>query len=292
VRRRLLAAVFLLSACSTPAPVMRVEIAPTPGVVADGAGLERARKALAKRFEAASPKGANVRVERGSLVVDLNAKGAANWAELRYVIELTGRLDFVPIATNVPFAKELVDAATTQGIVVTVEKGRDLGAENLVFEATGGDRVALASRMRVLLGRVTNGDSRWAVALEVAEPGGVPRVHILDRDGAMEHVKILEATPSADDFGGRVNAALTKEGDAKFAELTGRLVGRKLAILVDGEIQSAPIVMEAIHGGRVQITLGRVDDPIRVSERLAYALGGGELPFPLEIRSEAKVGSR
>lgn len=272
---------------------MRVEIAPTPGVVADGAGMERARKALEKRFEAASPKGADVRVERGLLVVDLNAKGAANWAELRYVIELTGRLDFVPIATNAPFAKELVETATAQGIVARAEHGRNpSGTENWVFESTGGDRTALASRMRVLLGRVTKGDSRWAVALEVAEPGAVPRVQILDREGAMEHVKILEATPSIEEFGGaRVNAALTKAGDGAFAELTERLVGRKLGILVDGEIQSAPVVMEAIHGGRVQITLGKVDHPKQVAERLAYALGGGELPFPLEILSEKQLGA-
>lgn len=295
VNCRLLVLAMLLSGCTRQAAtVMRVEIAPIPGVVADGRALERARTALEKRFDAASPNGAKVRVEAGSLLVDLTAAGAENWSELRYTIELTGRLDFVPIATNPPFAKELSQLATVQGITARAEPARtDSSAMTWVFETTGGDRTALASRMRNLLGKVAGGDARWAVALEVVAPDAPPRVQILDRNGSMKHVKIVEAAPVAQEYGGgfAVNASLTKEGAKEFGELTRRLVGQKLALLVDGEIQSAPVVMEAIEGGRVQITLGDVSDPERVAARLAYALAGGELPFPLEIRTEKKLGS-
>ncbi|MEN6625137.1 MAG: M56 family metallopeptidase [Candidatus Sumerlaeia bacterium] len=53
-----------------------------------------------------------------------------------------------------------------------------------------------------------------------------------------------------------ISLKLTAEGQKRFAELTGKNIGRQMAIVVNGRIVSAPIVNEAITGGGVQISGG------------------------------------
>ena len=45
-----------------------------------------------------------------------------------------------------------------------------------------------------------------------------------------------------------------QEGAAIFGRVTAANVGRQLAIVLDGELQSAPVIQDAITGGRAQIT--------------------------------------
>lgn len=54
-----------------------------------------------------------------------------------------------------------------------------------------------------------------------------------------------------------IQLELTPEAAIKFGELTARIVRRKLAIVIDGEIMSAPVVQSRIDGGHVWISLGR-----------------------------------
>lgn len=51
-----------------------------------------------------------------------------------------------------------------------------------------------------------------------------------------------------------VQVGLTPAGSAAFADLTGRNVGKQIAIVVDGAVVSAPTVQSAITGGIVQIS--------------------------------------
>jgi hypothetical protein len=54
----------------------------------------------------------------------------------------------------------------------------------------------------------------------------------------------------------QVTLQFTAEGGRRFADLTGMAVKRYLAIVFEGEIQSAPVIRERIGGGRAVITLG------------------------------------
>ncbi len=52
-----------------------------------------------------------------------------------------------------------------------------------------------------------------------------------------------------------VQLTLTREGGQRFAEVSGANIGRKLAIVLDGEVLSDPVVHEAITGGTVMVTV-------------------------------------
>ena len=47
---------------------------------------------------------------------------------------------------------------------------------------------------------------------------------------------------------------MTESGRKKFAVATGRSIGKPIAIVVNGQVLSAPVVRETIDGGRVMLT--------------------------------------
>jgi preprotein translocase subunit SecD len=71
-----------------------------------------------------------------------------------------------------------------------------------------------------------------------------------------------------------------------FAELTKRLVGRKLLVALDDELLLAPVVQEPITGGKVMVLVPEGEAGAR---ELAAALAGGPLPA-LELISEKPYG--
>ncbi|MCQ9207235.1 MAG: protein translocase subunit SecD [Omnitrophica bacterium] len=84
-----------------------------------------------------------------------------------------------------------------------------------------------------------------------------------------------------------VSIAFNSEGGATFAEITGNNVGRRLAIVLDGTVYSAPVIREKIPSGRAQIT-GNFS--AQESNDLAIVLRAGALPAPVKIIEERTVG--
>ena len=84
-----------------------------------------------------------------------------------------------------------------------------------------------------------------------------------------------------------VNLEFTDEGARKFADVTARNVGKQIAITLDGEILTNPVVQEAITGGRAQITGERTMED---ANHLAILLRSGSLPVKLEVIENRTVG--
>ena len=78
------------------------------------------------------------------------------------------------------------------------------------------------------------------------------------------------------------------KGAAVFSEVTGNNVGKRLAIVLDGKIHSAPRINEKIPSGRASIS-GRFD--VEEAGDLAIILRAGALPAPIYIEEERTVGS-
>ena len=85
----------------------------------------------------------------------------------------------------------------------------------------------------------------------------------------------------------QVAIEFTSTGTRIFGEITEQNVGRRLAIILDGTVYSAPRINERIPGGRAVIT-GQftVDD----ARDLAIVLRAGALPAPVVILEERTVG--
>jgi preprotein translocase subunit SecD len=84
----------------------------------------------------------------------------------------------------------------------------------------------------------------------------------------------------------------TRWGGRRFGELTGQNVGKKMAIILDDRVNSAPTIQTRIDGGRSSITMGggTRDHQQRESEDLVNVLRTGSLPAPLVEESSSEVG--
>ncbi len=79
----------------------------------------------------------------------------------------------------------------------------------------------------------------------------------------------------------------TPEGAKKFADLTRNNVGRRLAIVLDGTIYSAPNIQTAITDGRAVITgINDLDE----ATQIALVLRSGSLPVPLHVEEVRAIG--
>ncbi|MCM8792062.1 MAG: protein translocase subunit SecD [Candidatus Omnitrophica bacterium] len=77
------------------------------------------------------------------------------------------------------------------------------------------------------------------------------------------------------------------EGAKKFAQITKDNVGKRLAIVLDGKLQSAPLIKEPIPSGEAVIT-GRFT--LQKANDLSLVLRVGALPAPMYIEEERTVG--
>lgn len=85
-----------------------------------------------------------------------------------------------------------------------------------------------------------------------------------------------------------VTVTFTEEGAALFEEITANNVGEQLAIFLDGELVSSPVIEEPISGGTAVIS-GRFTP--EEARDLAENLSFGALPVPITLVSTQTIGA-
>ena len=135
---------------------------------------------------------------------------------------------------------------------ITDNKEESFGTEKLSFE--DGSEIAIVSK-RIII----NGDNLVDAGVRV-------------EDTSSETV---------------VTFNLDRVGSKKFGKATSSGIGKRLAIVLDNQILSAPIIREAIVGGAGQIS---GDFTFQSATDLALLLRSGALPAPLNIIEERTVG--
>ena len=84
-----------------------------------------------------------------------------------------------------------------------------------------------------------------------------------------------------------VSIEFDRKGARTFERVTGENVGKRLAIVLDNKVYSAPTIQEKIAGGKARIT-GRFT--MEEARDLAIVLRAGALPAPVTILEERSVG--
>ena len=124
--------------------------------------------------------------------------------------------------------------------------------------------------------------------MEVAtQPGGAePFYYLVRRVAAVTGRDLRNARPSLDEFNQpAVSFTLNREGARKMGDITGANLGRGLAIILDGQVRSAPTIQ------------GRITDSGQITgvsqqeaEDLQITLRSGALPASLTYLEERTVG--
>jgi preprotein translocase subunit SecD len=117
-------------------------------------------------------------------------------------------------------------------------------------------------------------------------------LHLVNVEPVLTGAAILTADAgigtSNNPMGVKVELTMTRKARAKWAAITGANVGKRIAIVLDEVVQSAPVVRERIPSGRSEITMGNAT--MEEAKDLSVILRAGALPAPVKIVEERSVG--
>ena len=125
--------------------------------------------------------------------------------------------------------------------------------------------------------------------LAAKDPVAGEAEYILKRKVAISGERLEQANATFDSQSAAYVVSISFDGlgARQFARVTKDNVGKRLAIVLDGQVLSAPVINEPIPGGVAQIsgsfTAAEASD-------LALLLSAGALPAPLTILEERSVG--
>ena len=150
-------------------------------------------------------------------------------------------------------------------------------ALGMYMQSTEGDAVA---RTGALQARGDLPASRWLRLDDRNTP------YILVDKPILSNEHVASAERRDEPWGIAVSVQLTDDGKTRFAEHTARLVNKRIAIVYDGAVMSAPVVREPITGGQALISLGQSGDPEQVAQELVSVLRSGVLPAGVVLEEE------
>ncbi len=202
-------------------------------------------------------------------------------------------------------------SAVEQSIEIVRRRVDETGVAEPVIQQQGEDRILVQlpgirdpERIKRLLGQTAKLAFHMldeSVSIQEAENGDLPAGSILlygpEEEGRVPYVvrrtvevggeRLVDAQPTFQDGQPIVSFRFDTAGGRRFGELTSENVGRRLAIVLDREVVSAPRIQTAIVGGSGIIT-GRFT--VQEVNDLALVLRAGALPAPLTVLEERTVG--
>jgi len=145
------------------------------------------------------------------------------------------------------------------------------------------------SLQRALTGDIPFGDVILYQKIEDPKTGAVRRVPYLIQDKTLMTGDALKDARVSFDQNNMpfIALSLNPPGARNFDRITAENVGRHLAIILDNNVYSAPVIRQRISGGEAVIE-GRFT--LDEAKDLAIILRAGSLPAPVQILEERTVG--
>jgi len=234
-------------------------------------------------------------------IVSLNSVGEKD-------LVVTGQGDTL-IVTLSEAEKVATDARTLQQSLEIVRRRIDeVGTREPTIQRQGNDRILIqvpgigsAAELKALIGTTAQLTLQHVIGQtgdpDAAAGAGNEVVPSLDREGVyyildaapvVSGEDLVDAQPSFDQNGRpAVNFRFDPTGARKFGDYTAENIGNPFAIVLDGEVISAPVIQSHIPGGSGIIT---GNFTVEESTNLAVLLRAGALPAGLDFLEERTIG--
>jgi protein-export membrane protein SecD len=207
--------------------------------------------------------------------------------------------------------RERIANAVTQSIEIVRRRIDETGVREPTIQRQGDDRIVVQlpginnpERMKEILGktarltfRLVDQDARpggdippgsEVLPADETGPNGEPvRDYVIRKRIMVSGENLTDAQPTFQEGQPVVSFTFDTVGAKRFGEATQENVGRPFAIVLDGEVISAPVIREPILGGQGVIS---GDFTVQEANDLALLLRAGALPAPLTIVEERTVG--
>jgi preprotein translocase subunit SecD len=137
-----------------------------------------------------------------------------------------------------------------------------------------------------------NTELRWGAQATAAAGAAYRELYVLESDPILTGDLLQDAGPAARDpqFNQPyVPFETTRRGSRVFQRGTAPNVGRYMAIVLDGRVQSAPVIRQTLSR-RAQIEMGG-GSSFQEAQDLALVLRAGALPMPIKVVEEHSVSA-
>jgi len=197
---------------------------------------------------------------------------------------------------------ELKNSILDNSLEIVRRRIDEVGTKDPTIIRRGNDRILIElpglddpNRVKKLLGKTANLTFRLISNAEdsfgseiIPFEDGSSELRVNKRI-IMSGDSVINAKPTVDNQNNEtvVSFTLNRIGTKKFGRATTKNVGKRLAIILDNKIISAPQIREAITGGTGQIS---GDFDFQSATDFALLLRSGALPAPLNVIEERTVG--
>ena len=198
---------------------------------------------------------------------------------------------------------EIKNSSLDQALEIVRRRIDEVGTNEPNILKRGNDRILVELpglddplRVKKLLGKTANLSFRFIIQNSEETYGSEKLVFedgsedaIVSKRIVLSGDNLLDAQPQMDNQTNEtvVTFALDRVGSKRFGKATTSGIGKRLAIVLDGKIVSAPVIRSAIVGGSGQIS---GNFTFQSATDLALLLRSGALPAPLNIIEERTVG--
>ena len=192
-------------------------------------------------------------------------------------LDLQGGTHVVLEAIDTPEAP-VNDDAVNRVVKIIERRVNELGLTEPIIQREGSRRIIVElpgvkdpEKAIEMLGKTA--------MLEFKDEAGVTALNGTDLKDA--HAQIDQANKNL------VALEFTEEGAQKFADLTTKNIGKKIAVLLDKKVLTNPTLNEPITGGKAVITGSQT---IEEAQNLAILMRSGSLPVKVDIVETRTVG--
>ncbi len=266
--------------------------------------VDQARETISNRIDEMGVREAAVSTREENIVVELPGASQEDFDSIREIIGRTARLEFKIVDDASDFVQGLTDIP--DGIsraAEQVQAGEDHPNVTTHYLTAEGDdaRARLTDYIRELTasGQVTD-DHQLAVGqVDYEDDDGhareVWRSYYLFNRAEVTGDAIDDASVQFDPQDRNPNVGITfnSGGSRAFERLTGANVHRRMAIVLDDRVQTAPNIQTRIGGGHCRITLGGFrpyQEMMNEANDLVVVLRAGALPAPIRPANQQLIG--
>jgi preprotein translocase subunit SecD len=247
-------------------------------------------------------------IKKGTdIVVELPGAKDKDFERIKSIIGRTAQLEFKIVDDGSEYMKKVAASVPKDSPIEVLpeswtEKNSGTQHEDIYLRVKEKDREALTQFVAGLSGELAIPNDR-EIGLEQVSPrdmdeGGSPdrywRTYLLKKRAGVTGDYLADAEESWDEMGRpEVSFTMNKQGAGLMEKLTGENVGRKMAVVLDEKVTSAPVIESKI-GERGRITMGGYGDPFKLQQEVKDLVGvlrSGALPAPLKKSFETQVGA-
>jgi len=222
----------------------------------------------------------------GDIIIEIPGAKESSFERIKSIISRTAQLQF----------KIVDDESDSRSVFTAPPEGVYLSADSQTFAEAFGEDARDSLRAYVATLPVPD-DHEISIGRQEPDPerGGEGwRTYYMYRVADATGEDLDDASVGFDPQSGspEVDFVMNTRGASRMADLTGRNIGKRMAIVLDDRVESAPVIQGQI-GARGRITLGAYQDRnelLQEAKDLVVVLQAGALPAPLRPANEQLIG--